>query len=208
MLDPSFGSGGMADIPLDTDVSDNTAFRPGSQIVGSYVLSDGKILEVIDGAWAATSTVTEGSSTLVLLRLNPDGSPDTSFGPNGQILETADTRFPVGLYVSDTAMQSDGKFLLVGAIGPIPRGGEEPSQLMVERLNADGSLDTTFDDTGPALAPSGGGVISVEADGKIAIATSVPDPSSPASSTPPSCGSTRTARRTRRSARTRTARSS
>jgi serralysin len=83
------------------------------------VQADGKI--IVMGARPS-----ETSSTMV--RLNTDGSFDTSFGDNGKI--TFETQSPVSLTV-----QTDGKILASGL---------NNGDFIVNRFNADGSVDTGF----------------------------------------------------------------
>jgi uncharacterized delta-60 repeat protein len=74
---------------------------------------DGKIL-VVTADWPDPAT---------LRRLNPDGSPDTSFGTSGVVTLSADL-------LTDLYIQPDGKIITTGNA--------------VERWNADGSPDASF----------------------------------------------------------------
>ncbi len=80
-----------------------------------------------------------------LVRLQPDGSPDTGF--NHQLDLTAET----------IAVQPDGKIVITGGFGTI--GGITRNH--IARLNADGTLDTGFDPNpnnyvyGAAVQPDG-----------------------------------------------------
>ena len=92
-----------------------------------------------------------------LVRLNVDGSGDTSF--------SAFT--PIASYnnrVNSVAVQSDGKVLIGGSftIGGVIRGG-------ILRLNSNGTIDTTF---GTGLAGPNNLVwaVAVQSDGKVLIA--------------------------------------
>jgi uncharacterized delta-60 repeat protein len=87
-----------------------------------------------------------------IVRLNADGSPDSSFNANGS-----------GGDLWSIALQSDGKVIIGGyftSFNGIPRN-------RIARLNVNGSLDTTFD-------PGSGANLYVEAvalqpDGKVII---------------------------------------
>ena len=74
-------------------------------------------------------------------RLNADGSLDTSFDPgaNGNVVALA--------------VQADGKILVGGALTTLGGGGTgTTTRNYIGRLNADGSLDTSFD---PGASMSG-----------------------------------------------------
>src|SRR5262249_40077211 len=90
-----------ADGSLDTTFngSGRTSFEvPGSDDAGQgiAVQADGKI--VVAGHAQAS----------LVLRYNPDGTPDNSFGPGGAVLGSADVR----LY--STSLQADGKIVVGG----------------------------------------------------------------------------------------------
>ena len=70
---------------------------------------------------------------------------------------TLDTGFSDGAvssgFVAESAgVQSDGKIVIAGRTGDLSAG---TSQGVIERLNADGSLDTTFADAGKFTTPAG-----------------------------------------------------
>jgi uncharacterized delta-60 repeat protein len=145
-LDPTFGLGGRAV---------TTAAGP------MAVQADGKIV-------VALSTTGFGSGAVTVARLNPDGSPDPSFGTGG-------TATVPGLpSVADLAVQPDGKILLGGSSAPT---GALSSNFVAERLNPNGALDTTFG-TGGAVtfgfdqAVNTLHAAAVQPDGKILLAGS------------------------------------
>ena len=82
---------------------------------------DGKI--VVAGAGIVGSGV---------VRLNPNGSLDTTFGTNGKVSIS-------GFVARSLELQPDGKIVL---------GGSESADFGIVRLNPNGSLDTTFDTDG------------------------------------------------------------
>lgn len=84
---------------------------------------------------------------------------DSSFGTNGVVT----ANFGVDSRVSSIALQSDGKILLLGfAYGQTP---------VLQRYNANGSLDNTFGTSG-SLPLSFGTKVAVQSDGKVVIAGS------------------------------------
>jgi len=142
------------------------------------VQPDGKVL----AGW--------GTPSRSLLRLNPDGSADTSFSvtnllaspeiilvqPNGQIMVAAppqilrvnsngthDMTFaaPSGYAARDIVMQPDGKYIFGGTV---PSGGASTGA--VRRLLADGKLDTSF------ISPRPDGsvqAVALKPDGKVLV---------------------------------------
>jgi len=108
---------------------------------------DGKLL--VGGSFTTNSGLIRNRIT----RLNADGSPDTTFNPAGGFDTT----------VFDIALQPDGKILAVGnftSFNGTPRN-------RIARLNANGSLDTSFDSS----IGANGLVFSIalRSDGQIAI---------------------------------------
>ncbi len=114
---------------LDADGSLDTTFDPGSgaddTVYAVVVQPDGKVL--IGGDF----TTVDGVSRSRIARLNADGSLDTTFDPGSG----ADNR------VWDLALQPDGKVLIVGTFTTV----DATSRDRIARLNADGSVDTSFD---------------------------------------------------------------
>jgi uncharacterized delta-60 repeat protein len=106
------------------------------------VQPDGKII-VVGGKKTPTFTL----ANMVAVRYNADGSLDTTFGTNGEAVVT----FLVGGIVSNSAsavavaLQADGKILLGGSAAS--QGVSNPNV----RLNANGTLDTTFGSGGRVI---------------------------------------------------------
>lgn len=107
------------------DTTFNSGTGAGGILFAVEILSDGKILI---GGWLDSYN---GTTINRIARLNPDGSIDTTFNPGTN----------PNVYIRDIKQQNDGKILVGGqfsAINGTPRGN-------IARLNADGSLDLTFD---------------------------------------------------------------
>jgi uncharacterized delta-60 repeat protein len=138
-------------VSLNTDGSQNTLFDIGSgfnDLVNSTAIqSDGKVL--VGGDF----TTFNGSSQNRLIRLNTDGSKDTSFNIG--------TGFVGNVY--SIAIQSDGKILVGGSFYEFT--GSTQNKLI--RLNSDGSKDETFD-IGSGFN-SGVYSVAVQSDGKILV---------------------------------------
>jgi uncharacterized delta-60 repeat protein len=98
-----------------------------------------------------------------LARYKPDCSFDETFGTSGKVTTdfSPEVDSPTAL-----AIQSDGKIVVAGSVGPAP-------EFVVARYNNDGSLDTTFGTSGLAEGfsePSGAYSLAILADGKIVAA--------------------------------------
>jgi uncharacterized delta-60 repeat protein len=106
---------------------------------------------------AGRSTQT-GSGPALVWRLLPDGSPDTTFGTNGQ------TSMAFGAYGSDAvgiALQRDGRIVVVGDDDE-PGGGH----MVLFRLTPGGAADPEFS----TVSSSGSitaGAVTIQADGKL-----------------------------------------
>jgi uncharacterized delta-60 repeat protein len=141
-LDASFGSAGIFTFSLTTN-------NGSSNLASAVALqSDGKF--VVAGQLGSRSG---------LLRLNPNGSLDSSFG-NGGVVVTK-----IGGVILQNfgglAIQSDGK-IVVAATGVPARG-------QVARFNSNGSLDTTFGSNGIAAVQVATGLLVLQPDGKIVV---------------------------------------
>ncbi len=135
--DPGFGDGGVArlDFENDEDTVEAIAIQP-----------DGRIVAV--GA-VKSSGSTQGTN-FGIARFMPDGSLDTDFGSNGKVMLDLDGSSDAARAVH---LLSDGKILVAGDGQFFNSGGN--GDLVVVRLLADGTLDTSFGDAGIARADSG-----------------------------------------------------
>lgn len=145
---------------------------------GMVVQADGKIIV------AGTSTSTGGSSNIVIERFNSDGTLDATFGADGNSDGTPDGVVNLDLGTSSddakaVAIQADGKIVVAG--NSTPTGGS--SNVVLARLNANGTLDATFGADGNADGTPDGVVqvsfgngddavdaIAIQLDGKIVVA--------------------------------------
>ena len=140
---------------LNTDGSLDTSFDPGanSTVLALAVQPDGKIL--VGGEFTTLGGGGTGTTTRARIgRLNADGSLDISFNPGANN------------WVDVLAVQPDGKILVGGWFTTLGGGGfGTTARNFIGRLNADGSLDTSFD---PG-ASGGVEAIAMQADGKILV---------------------------------------
>ena len=100
--------------------------------------TDGKIY--VAGITGATSFY--GGGNFGVVRLNPNGTTDTTFGTNG----VATVTFPGTDYFTNMTLQSDGKILLCGYNVVDVTGNY--SDFSIARLNADGTTDFDFSNDG------------------------------------------------------------
>jgi len=146
-LDTSFGTNGivLTEIGPYLDWSEAVALQP-----------DGKIV-------LAGHTYHE----FVIIRYNPDGSLDSSFGIDGVTkisFRTEDIPY-------DVVVQPDGKIVVAGYSSV----GNMDDEFALARLNPDGSLDTSFGQGGKVESDFEGNettisAITLQADGKIVAA--------------------------------------
>lgn len=149
-----------------------TGDGPGTVIMplGSSQLGIGQSVALqADGKIVLAGYGADGSDTdFGLVRLNDDGSLDTTFNGTGKVLIPVGTGHDYGLSVM---VQSDGKIVVAGVSLTSGVG----SDFSLIRLNIDGSLDTDFNGTGKAIIPVGAGndfaySVTAQADGKIIVA--------------------------------------
>ncbi len=142
---------------LNADGSVDTTFDPGTGANGAInfglLQPDGKL--VIGGLFTSYN----GASRERIARVNPDGSLDTAFAAAGGCDNS----------VFWIDRQSDGKLLIAGGFGHIAT----VARAGIARLNADGSVDTTFD-------PGTGAnntvfTLGCQPDGKVVIAGNFTD---------------------------------
>ena len=151
-----FDLGGSRIVRLNSDGSFDNSFDYGSgfdnNVTSMAIQSDGKIL--VGGGF----TTYNGTDANDIVRLNSDGSIDTSF--------VSGTGF--NYIAMSMAIQSDGKILVGGAFTTY--NGTTANRII--RLNSDGSVDTSFvSGTGFSNGNGWGHVnsISIQSDGKILV---------------------------------------
>ncbi len=168
-LDTSFGSGGVAVIPLSTtedDGADAVAIQPNGQIVVA--------------GWADVDGQKSGEYAVdwAVVRLNANGTLDTTFGGGtGYVLTNfvppPKSGIPYDDFASAIAIQSNGQIVVAGQ-GTVG----STDGIAVARYNANGSLDTTFGtggkvvDTGIAWTGFngvGGQMVAVDGSGRIDV---------------------------------------
>ncbi len=150
-LDTSFGNGGK----ITTGVLGIYDY-----IYELIVQPDGKIVAVGYGYNGANSSI-------ILIRYNPNGSLDTSFGSGGKAIISGSGS---DLEAYAAALQSDGKIVATGSTY-----NGNGYVFAAVRVNANGSLDSTFDSDGRLTTAipttrQGASAVVVQPDGKIVAA--------------------------------------
>lgn len=133
-VDASFGTGGVATLDFNSS---------GDSVVEIHLLSDGKIL-------AAGTTSGNSDRDFALARFNGDGSVDSGFSDLGKVTIDAGSIHDT---LSAMAVQDDGKIVLAGT--------SNLDDLVVARMNADGSTDAGFGANGKVTTSFGNRFASV-----------------------------------------------
>lgn len=161
-LDTGFGTNGEVITNIPTT---NPGFLGGGTAIE---LSDGKLL--VAGHLEANGGPNDNQGTLILARYNSNGSLDTSFGVDGissfQINATSS-------FSGEAIVDASGRILIVGYTINAP----DQELAFLARLNANGTLDTTFGTNGIVTTTFGTTMLGtaafsvvLQADGNIVIA--------------------------------------
>lgn len=142
-----FEPGGELDITFN-----GTGFyrAPGYTPGGLAIQSDGKILvpHWVEDHWRAPLIAS-------VSRLNPNGSPDGSFGNQG----TVDLNLGLAADpVSEILVQPDGSIMLAGSAQGFGRP-YQPQDILLVRLTSGGELDRSFGERGKQIVDVGGGFL-------------------------------------------------
>lgn len=110
------------------------------------------------------------NNDMLLIRLNQDGTLDSSFGTSGMVKTDF---FSLNDYAYDIKVQTDGKIVVAGQAYVSATN----SNFALARYNSDGTLDTSFGTGGKATVNIGGGGldykargIAIQTDGSIVVA--------------------------------------
>jgi uncharacterized delta-60 repeat protein len=122
-LDTTFSQDGI----VTTDFGGDTV----DQAFGVAIAPGGKIVVVGQG----------GNDGMGIARYNTNGTLDTTFSGDGRLV----TRFGGIANAHEVVVQADGKLVVAGVVGEL-----DPSTFVLQRYNANGSVDTTFGVNGRA----------------------------------------------------------
>jgi len=169
-----YNTDGTLDITFGSKGRVRTDF-PGLAAVPSSVViqPDGKIV-VAGGAFPLFTFL----GNFEVVRYNPNGSLDTSFGDGGIVT----TIFPAGSYASDVALQSDGKIIAAGTFFVDFNPGDiSDTDFALARYNPDGTPDATFGNGATVTTDFVGFEddafsVLIQPDGKIVAVGSANDP--------------------------------
>jgi uncharacterized delta-60 repeat protein len=190
-LDPTFGKGGVAVANVGFPVAAalqpdgkivvltgndevarflsngtlDTSFGHGGSVATSFATSPVALALQSDGKIVLAGRINNATQDVfAVARLNANGSVDTAFGAGGTV--TTDMGFPGT--TEAVVIQPDGKILLGGTV----LGTDEtlPNEVALVRYNPDGSLDSTFGNSGGfANGPGEVEVISVQGATTVAV---------------------------------------
>lgn len=150
-LDPTFSADGKA----------FAYFGSGDQYCyGMDLQADGKIVLV----GHTTFNPTPGDYQICVARFNTNGGLDLSFSSNGLInYNLAGTGYDA--YAYDVEIQTNGKYIISGYVS-----GATANNMVIMRINSDGTFDNSFDGNGMAVFPDvGPSDACLQPDGKILV---------------------------------------
>ncbi len=150
--DSSFGTNGFYTLDVNHASSDFSK--------NMLLLEDGKII-------CSGATSTNANQNALMVRLTPDGKLDSTFGING----IAQNIFGFQSMYWRMARQADGKIIVVGQT----IFSSLNYDFLVQRFNADGSIDSTFGTNGSFTTQLGQKAekfedVAIQSDGKIVCA--------------------------------------
>jgi uncharacterized delta-60 repeat protein len=160
-LDTAFGSGGIVAQPFAGNASGSFYGAAALEPMGA---GDDKIL-------LGGQDNNGNFQGMALIRLNANGTLDTTFGSNGQVITPIQTPSgnPSGEVASSVAVTSGGQILAVGNNG-------NDGTVVMARYNPNGSLDPTFGSGGTATFTAPGTNIigwvysmALQSDGKFVV---------------------------------------
>lgn len=151
-FDTSFANGGIYVAANITVFASSTAIA---------LQPDGKI--VVSGIYAMSGN----DNAYLLIRLNTDGSPDTTLGGQGFVITNPS---PGNDMTRDIVVQPDGKILVCGSVNDM---GATGSDIGLVRFLPNGDLDSTFNGNGIVITSitvaEQGYALKLQPDGKIVV---------------------------------------
>jgi uncharacterized delta-60 repeat protein len=158
-LDPTFGGDGRV----------TTSFTPGlglgPEAHDVAIQPDGKIVAVGN----VYPTESKSTGTFALVRYNPDGTLDSTFGGDGRVVTDMTSGEDVAVAV---AIQADGSIIAAGKVAPL--NGVDTA-FGLARYEPNGALDSTFGEGGQVTTdfttgPDRAEDVVLQADGKVVAA--------------------------------------
>ncbi len=161
-LDATFGTNGLV-------IHGNAAGGNSNDIGNAIAIdSNGKILV------AGSSTKAANDTEMVIWRYNANGTLDTSFGTNGQVIHGNAAGGNSNDIGNAIAIDSNGKILVAGS----STKGTNDTEMVIWRYNANGTLDTSFGTNGQVIHGNASGgnsndfgtSIAIDSNGQILVA--------------------------------------
>jgi uncharacterized delta-60 repeat protein len=146
-VDTTFGTGGIV----------TSTFGVYAYVSGLAIQRDGKIV-------VAGSSYDGTTDNVLVFRVSRSGLPDSTFGAGGTVLYDTGSNE----YANALALQPDGKIVVAGNLCD-----GMTNEVLVLRLNSNGSLDSTFGTGGAVRVGIGtndsGEGLAIQSDGKIVV---------------------------------------
>jgi uncharacterized delta-60 repeat protein len=139
-LDTSFGTGGKTTLTLASSL------YTGADPVDVAIDTGTSALDPDAGKIVVAAEYGTTQASFAVVRLNPNGSPDTSFGTTGTGYVNLSTLFAK----PSVAVQSDDRIVVAGSVQGAPGNGLE---VALARLNPNGTPDAAFGSGGLVVTP-------------------------------------------------------
>jgi uncharacterized delta-60 repeat protein len=150
---PTAGFGMQGTVLYDPGTMPPNPLAPSASAADAALASDHRVLAVGNGAF--------GGSSVTLVRYQPDGAPDASFGDGGLVTIAFGSNF------ASLVLQPNG-LIVVGSTGSHTGGG-----FALAVVHADGSFDNNFSSGGQVTTDfpgsAAGYALALQADGKIVV---------------------------------------
>lgn len=140
-LDPTFGTGGKFNVSFNLDSTGPND----DEATGVVFQPDGKI--VLGGFASVHPSGGVASKDFVALRLNTNGTLDSTFGTNGLVTNIGMFSGANPALARGVGLESDGKIVLAGTV----QNPTLDSAFAAARLNPNGTLDNSFGAGGKVL---------------------------------------------------------
>lgn len=157
-------------VRYNVDGSLDTSFDGDGKFIADFAMSDDGATGVVVQADGKILVTGYSNNEFALLRLNSNGSVDSTFDGDGKLVTHIGAMAENASYASAVALQADGKIVVAGK-----SASSGPYEFALVRYNSDGSLDTTFSDDGIVTTSFGSNQdlaysLVIQPDGKIVVA--------------------------------------
>ncbi len=167
----NFGRFGIARLTADR-VLDTTFSGDGLAMVDFGNSNDiaGRSVQQSNGRIVVAST---SLNTFAVTRYVSSGALDTSFSQDGRVTIDFGNQYLLAV-ANDVAIQSDGRMVVVGYVRQLTSDPlSAADHIAIARLNADGTLDTTFGNNGTVVTPLNGyaqaTTVKLQSNGRIVV---------------------------------------